>query len=423
MPSPVAAIANLAVATYRYFTTQKAPEITIDSVILRTGEPLIDTTRELMPRGVMELEEFHAAIQILAEEPELSQFVEVEGQLVPMIMHSQGGSRQSLDFLILALLHSSRLRIYWLRLEFSEATFTSIVLENYEELKRGFRGETIRYYKITGYAGIELEERSQITTPWGTLQKAPIPSPHLVYLGFAGTPTTAIMLSEHHTTIVVSREPSLDAFKPMRFTGPPILELVPLAFALGTFQPKPCAPVMTFMTNLLPFMLGFSSTSTMRPDKISDAVQLTTEQVSAIEDWARRLNEQHIDSLKVAVGRVISAISKRADKSDVLIDAVTAWESLVGSRSETVFRVTAALAHLLEKDPTARRGFQKKLKDIYNLRSRVVHGDLVESAKIAEAADEATKIAIKSLSQIYLMPIEWLSMKSEERADRILLER
>ena len=68
--------------------------------------------------------------------------------------------------------------------------------------------------------------------------------------------------------------------------------------------------------------------------------------INELEDWARRIASVHLPSINVAARRTVSAIAHRTEKADALIDAVTAWENLVGTESEVTFRVTAALAKL-----------------------------------------------------------------------------
>ena len=61
-------------------------------------------------------------------------------------------------------------------------------------------------------------------------------------------------------------------------------------------------------------------------------VTVESEQLSEIEEWTHRL-ERHHDTFQVAAKRIVSAIAQRSDRSDALIDAVIAWESIVGTRT------------------------------------------------------------------------------------------
>jgi len=98
------------------------------------------------------------------------------------------------------------------------------------------------------------------------------------------------------------------------------------------------------------------------------------------------------------------------------------WENLVGTSAETTFRVTAALAKLLEADKSKRRTLRKELAELYEIRSRVVHGTTIEDRSITDAADRSLKYAVQALRKFYEVRPEWLSLNSTERADRLLLE-
>ena len=150
-------------------------------------------------------------------------------------------------------------------------------------------------------------------------------------------------------------------------------------------------------------------------------VTVESEQLVEIEEWTHRL-ERHHDTFQVAAKRIVSAIAQRSDMSDALIDAVIAWESIVGTRTETVFRVTAALAKLLEQESSRRMALRKELNKIYDVRSRVVHGELVNSLHVWEAADRAIDVCLRALGAFFSRPEDWLTAKSSERADRLILE-
>jgi hypothetical protein len=110
------------------------------------------------------------------------------------------------------------------------------------------------------------------------------------------------------------------------------------------------------------------------------------------------------------------------DPSHSLIDAVIAWENLVGTSTEVTFRVSASLAKLCEEDPTKRLALQKELSKIYGIRSRLVHGALVAPDVLSKASASAIGTAVRALRASYARGREWLALKSEERSNSILLE-
>lgn len=155
------------------------------------------------------------------------------------------------------------------------------------------------------------------------------------------------------------------------------------------------------------------------PPRLS--VAPTAEEIKGAENWARRLNDNRSAKLEIAERRLVSAVAQRLDRADALIDAVIIRESLVGTRNDTVFRVTAALAKLLERDPAARVAMRKKLSDVYNTRSRVIHGDLVDHASVSKASAEAIDISIRAIGALHDRSGEWLTMDSSRRADQLIL--
>ena len=179
-------------------------------------------------------------------------------------------------------------------------------------------------------------------------------------------------------------------------------------------------PLLTWSTTLLPF-LGASSYSTpfLVPKLRSDAP--IGDRVAEIEDWARVVNSCHTVSVDVAARRLASSVSQRLDSGDALVDAVMVWENLVGTSSEVTFRVTAALTKLLEQEAAKRRAFRKSLAQIYDIRSRLVHGVAVDQSELSEAAKEAIVVAVRALRACYRRGRDWLSLSSTERGDALLL--
>jgi hypothetical protein len=146
------------------------------------------------------------------------------------------------------------------------------------------------------------------------------------------------------------------------------------------------------------------------------------DRIEQVEEWARVVDRSHSPAVDIAARRLISAVANRVDRSDSLIDAVMVWENLVGTRSESTFRVTAALAKLLESNPIKRRDLRKDLAKIYEVRSRVVHGSAVEPADVDRACSDAIDVAVRALRVAYRRGRDWLALSSQERADEILLE-
>lgn len=112
---------------------------------------------------------------------------------------------------------------------------------------------------------------------------------------------------------------------------------------------------------------------------------------TGLESWAGLVEtlQQH-DTTKTEIGldRLVRAVLHRMDSADALIDTVICWENLLGdSRNELGFRVSAAFA-LLVASPSERQSVQKRVNELYGMRSKIVHGakpkgDLFEASRDA----------------------------------------
>lgn len=126
--------------------------------------------------------------------------------------------------------------------------------------------------------------------------------------------------------------------------------------------------------------------------------------------------------LDIALSRMVRVASEDRHPADSLIDAVIAWENMLGSRSETTFKVCAALSWLLEPtDLENRRILNRRAKKIYNLRSGIVHGsvdgDTPEAVKLSK---EALTLAVRTFRRIHTDP-KLKDVASSARAEMILI--
>lgn len=151
---------------------------------------------------------------------------------------------------------------------------------------------------------------------------------------------------------------------------------------------------------------------------------LTKEQASDVSRLHKLVSEKHPESLDIAMKRILSAVSQRWDATDAFIDAVIVWENAFGTTTETTFRVTGAIAKLLESSNLeARFTLQKELKRLYETRSRLVHGAKEPKPEESWAQRErAISIAIDVLRELYTNRPDLLSMPSDARGASLLLE-
>jgi Apea-like HEPN len=126
--------------------------------------------------------------------------------------------------------------------------------------------------------------------------------------------------------------------------------------------------------------------------------QLTPNDMRSWQEWYKLLGAPQADQIPVALSRIVKASAERRDPSDVLIDSVIAWENLFGSpRGEPTLRITASLALLLETEREARARLRNRLRDIYDLRSKVVHGSRALRNTEYSLCYEALDVAVRAV--------------------------
>jgi hypothetical protein len=280
------------------------------------------------------------------------------------------------------------------------------------------RDEPILVYDLIGFTGIELSPDVQVDTPWGMLRAAP--SNFRVGLSF--NPTKAILATSRAMTLKVSREEAPTPLAIDNSTDPSTdgaRRLLPLAFALASEQNPRCAPMITFDATLFPLI---PLNSYHHPEILFPTqpwVRPSEHEIKEAERWARKLEQNRNGKLQIAERRLVSAIAQRTERADALVDAVIAWENLVGTTPDTEEKVTTALSNLLESAPAARIALKEKLKGIYETRSRVVHGDMAEGESVSTASIEAIDVGLRALRALHDLSGDWLTYNSKTRSRRL----
>jgi hypothetical protein len=93
-----------------------------------------------------------------------------------------------------------------------------------------------------------------------------------------------------------------------------------------------------------------AGTSWSDPRRLPSLVptELSKSQAGGWQEWIGRVDSRRIPAVDIAIRRTLLAAAERADPTDALVDAVIAWENLVGSsEGEQTLRISAALAWLL----------------------------------------------------------------------------
>lgn len=153
-------------------------------------------------------------------------------------------------------------------------------------------------------------------------------------------------------------------------------------------------------------------------------MELDDQKIKNAVNWVKIISKEHPDSLNIGMRRLLQSVSERVDAIDGFVDAVIAWENIFGTRQETVFRVTASLAKILEPNNFPRReALLKELKKLYGERSDLIHGsNEPPAAKVFEMRNRAIRIAILTFQKLYTNRKDLLLLSSEERSAKLLLQ-
>jgi hypothetical protein len=123
----------------------------------------------------------------------------------------------------------------------------------------------------------------------------------------------------------------------------------------------------------------------------------------AIVEWAERIHACYRPEIGLAVRRTISAADGLRAPDDALVDAVIALEALFGTgETEVGFRLQTALAFLLGDDESARRAIHTQVGELYDARSKLVHGtELIDQVNLYQLRGDAVQLAVRCLKLLF----------------------
>ena len=291
--------------------------------------------------------------------------------------------------------------------------FLEEVAQTLQAFRQLIAGEEVMALTLVAFDGLTLRSGTRVETPWGLLRAA-------TEIEAATTPANVI------PTVVLAIE------RPAHFTigeefGPDgvdetiqervrrAAELLPLAALLGIEREDRVSLGAVWWTHDEPtFRSGFQFWAPTGPRARramffrgtvanTGGEGLTEAEERRLHEWAILLDRHYDPAIEVAARRTISALLERDAPHDALIDAVIALESLFGhgGTTEVGFRVTAAAALLLEPDSANRAELRSKLGNIYDARSKVIHGSALTDTVVSQRRDEAIDTAIKSLRALF----------------------
>lgn len=117
---------------------------------------------------------------------------------------------------------------------------------------------------------------------------------------------------------------------------------------------------------------------------------IVDEEVASVANATYQALDSTFDGhLELFVHRLVSSLGVYVKSPENrLVDAAVAWESLLGQKdnNQLSLQLTLALAWLVEPtDPIKRLSAYRRLKKIYGVRSKVVHGASVPQSKVQSA--------------------------------------
>ena len=147
-----------------------------------------------------------------------------------------------------------------------------------------------------------------------------------------------------------------------------------LSFMLANNDGTPVT-VEQMHTCILNPMIPTSSSWKSNSTASGNAVNLAAIDLDAVDQWLSNIDANDINPVRIALRRIFDAVTERRNAADGFVDIVIACESLFGGNAELSFRISTAMAKLIEpNDPTKRRDLQKTIKKLYDKRSKIVHG-------------------------------------------------
>jgi hypothetical protein len=339
----------------------------------------------------------------------------------PLWIAGTGGSVKQAEILGMELIGAAANDMLARSLPFQIGAFVGLVRDNVGRVRQLLHGETVDGWLVVGVSGLKLPDGASLSTPWGTVRPANRRQQLIQPFGSAGT---AVLTSSFPLVLRLvaqgEQEPADTSFSErVERMG----KLLPLASLLATNHDPRVAPLIAWRTLLTPWDASPGMSASSLPSfPQAQPPELTQADLAEVENWSRRVEQNYRPSIDIAIRRTLSAIAERQDPGDGLIDAVMAWENLCGAGMEVRFRVSAALAHLLESDPAQRLGRQKRLAKIYNLRSRIVHGSDTGATQVHNARGEAIEVAIGALRRFFSDRSDLLALnESQARGDHLLL--
>lgn len=324
------------------------------------------------------------------------------------------------------------------------STYARSALQQLDAIRTAIRGKPMTVKARVGITGLRLREGITVPLPWGVLREARESDRYMVPPGLSGqlshtTEDGKQLIINYAGDLVVEMDVpyrirlgavDVEAGWPDLISQEALderLETLRIALILATTRKTPPLAFGTWSVFVDPLAIGGRSSGWRDPRKGRSFTPIVLSKAEAKRwgEWIHLVDERRVKNINVAVRRTLFSAADRVDPTDALVDAVIAWENLVGSRQgEPTLRVSTALAWLLAKSAEERQELRRTIVGLYNVRSDVVHGNRFLTPQEAnEKHQEALDIAVRALRAVFRSRPELLAdcKDSNERSHRLIL--
>jgi len=160
----------------------------------------------------------------------------------------------------------------------------------------------------------------------------------------------------------------------------------------------PSAPVDSWQRWARPLMVPHVLSNTTLPVA---SCSLDDEHVESLEGILKALVGS---PLQVAIVRVLMALQRPRSPDFGLIDTMIAWESIAGDSKDAISLITRSVLSSLVFAKGSRAEGRKRIKEIYGVRNRIVHGVCSPDSheNLREDTATAIEIALRALRSLHL---------------------
>jgi hypothetical protein len=319
------------------------------------------------------------------------------------------------------------------RMNYSLSSVLKAIDENIDSMRRLANSQQVTYSSFIGIRGLQFQGFDTIELQGGVLRQFrdnANPSMHTGRTVTSHSGNEAEEYSGHvfevfHSTKIASLTGTVttsDSIETQRFQED---ELQKLRFAVVFSSLANRGPVPTFFENGFPLIRpGNFSFNIDHPSEyiLIEYILIDDATKAKLVEWDEVLNNKDLKYVQTSLKRLQYAIFERKNPEDAIVDAIIAWEGMFSEAFETIFKVTGSMAKFL-RSGSERKEFYRRLKKLYDLRSKLVHGgtsDLLKKENIEDIRAEVINIGLECLMKI-IHNDRLLAMSSADRMKAILV--